>query len=140
VVGFRSDWALCCCCRYAFAQIKHLPLSRGAESFLGAPVIIKKFRSVVSLLVFLLVASAYLSPSFWLLSTILPILSIISMILSTTSAYQSFAKALLSVALAVLSVALALLSFTSTVLSAALALLSFALTFLIPKYLSSQCF
>jgi len=24
VVDFRSDWALCCCCRFAFAQIKHL--------------------------------------------------------------------------------------------------------------------
>jgi hypothetical protein len=26
VVDFRSDWALCCC-RFAFAQIKHLPLT-----------------------------------------------------------------------------------------------------------------
>jgi len=37
-VDFRSDWALCCC-RFAFAQIKHLPLTlrfRAEQSFLGA--------------------------------------------------------------------------------------------------------
>ncbi|MFJ8458149.1 hypothetical protein ACIQ57_03350 [Lysinibacillus xylanilyticus] len=35
---FRSSWALCCC-RFAFAQIKHLPLTlrfRAEQSFLGA--------------------------------------------------------------------------------------------------------
>jgi len=35
VVDFRSDWALCCC-RFAFAQLKHLPLPlrfRAAKTF-----------------------------------------------------------------------------------------------------------
>jgi len=39
VVDFRSGWALCCCCRYAFAQIKQLLLTlcfRTEQSFLGA--------------------------------------------------------------------------------------------------------
>ena len=38
MVDFRSDWTLCCC-RFAFAQIKHLPLTlrfRAEQSFLGA--------------------------------------------------------------------------------------------------------
>jgi len=37
-VDFRSGWALCCW-RFAFAQIKHLPLTlrfRAEQSFLGA--------------------------------------------------------------------------------------------------------
>ncbi|MFJ8087019.1 hypothetical protein ACIQ7N_02235 [Lysinibacillus sp. NPDC095746] len=47
VVDFRSDWALCCC-RFAFAQKKHLLLSlrfRTEQSFLGALLLSLRFRT-----------------------------------------------------------------------------------------------